>query len=267
MFCNTVQALPKCEGSKFEWTDCKGTRIYDSFSDGGAGTFEGKFYDTLRHGKGTMTYLNGDKYVGSWKLGSKDGYGKYYYKDRSSIPSIWINGRSIGDIFLFFSPFLIITILFLLLKFFANRFYLKLTNPIKRIIFSILKDIFNNMKMKKILDFKGRASRLEYWSTHLIVVLFSIIFLSITSIQVDIKIIGVIFAIPIISVTVRRMHDVGISAFMLIPLLLVIFLLTVLKIEIKMISRIVFIIYFVVIIKKSQQGINEYGPNPKIKKV
>ena len=40
-----------------------------------------------------MTYLNGDKYVGSWKLGSKNGYGKYYYKDGSSITSIWINGK------------------------------------------------------------------------------------------------------------------------------------------------------------------------------
>ena len=122
------------------------------------------------------------------------------------------------------------------------------------------------MKIKKILDFKGRASRLEYWSTHLIVVLFSIILLSIiTFFQINIIIIGAIFAIPIISVTIRRMHDVGISSFMLIPFLLAILLLMLLQIEVKMVSRIVFIIYFVFISQKSQQGINEYGPNPKIK--
>ena len=129
-FCNTVQALPKCEGSEFEWTNCKGTRIYNSFEDDGAGTYQGEFYDTLRHGKGTMTYLNGDKYVGSWKSGSKNGYGKYYYKDGSSITSIWINGKSIYDIIIPFSPLLILIIIILLLKFFAKDFYSKLKKKI-----------------------------------------------------------------------------------------------------------------------------------------
>ena len=262
MFCNTVQALPKCEGNDFNWTNCYSTSVFAE------GTYEGEFFGGLPSGKGTMTYLNGDRFVGSWQGGEKDGWGTLYYKDGSSAFGLWYKDnprKSIGDIFLYFSPFLIIIILLLLLKFFANNFYLKITNPIKRIIISISKDIFNNMKIKKILDFKGRASRLEYWSTHLMVVLFSIILLSISFFQINIIIIGAIFAIPIISVTIRRMHDVGISAFMLIPFLLAILLLMLLQIEVKMVSRIVFIIYFVFISQKSQQGINEYGSNPKIK--
>jgi len=271
MLSNTGQTLNKCVGNEFNWTNCYGTAVFAE------GTYEGKFSDGLPSGKGTMTYTNGNKFVGSWQGGEKDGWGTLYYKDGSSEFGLWYKDnprKSISDIFLYFLPFLIIFIVLLLLKIFANNFYLKITNPIKRIIVSISKNIFNNMKIKKILDFKGRASRLEYWSTHLIVVLFSISLFTftITFFQIDnlffgviIKIVGVIFIIPIISVTVRRIHDVGTSAFMLIPFLLVIFFLIILQIEAKMVSRIAFIIYFVFMTKKSQEGINEYGPNPRMK--
>lgn len=29
----------------------------------------------VRHGQGTMTYLNGDKYVGEWKADKREGCG------------------------------------------------------------------------------------------------------------------------------------------------------------------------------------------------
>ena len=311
MVCNIARAestLPKCEGSKSYWTNCFGTTDYKEGNKNGI--YEGEWKGAIRHGQGTYDDNAGSIYIGEWKFDERSGEGIQIYSDGSKYEGQWMDdqrsgegiqiypdgseyeGQWIDDIttkqynkhrliitikninYELLIPILLVVAITVLIKLFANNFYLKITNPIKRIIVSISKDIFNNMKIKKILDFKGRSSRLEYWSTHLIVGLFSIslFIFTITFFQIDnlifgviIKIVGVIFIIPIISVTVRRIHDVGTSAFMLIPFLLVIFFLIILQIEAKMVSRIAFIIYFVFIIQKSQEGINEYGPNPKMK--
>jgi len=146
MICNTARALPECEGNEFDWTDCYGTAIYAE------GTYEGEFYDGSSHGKGTLTYLNGDKFVGTWKEGEIDGYGTYYYKDGSSKYGIWYKKnliRSTSGIFQSTLPSLIIIILILLLKFFAKKFYNYLVIPIKKGF-----RLSNSMK--------GNASRTEY---------------------------------------------------------------------------------------------------------
>ena len=304
MVCNIARAestLSKCEGSKWYWTNCFGTTDYKEGNKNGI--YEGEWKGAIRHGQGTYDDNAGSIYIGEWKFDERSGEGIQIYSDGSKYEGQWIDDQRSGEGIQIYSdgseyegqwiddittkqynkhrliitikninyelliPILLVVAITVLIKLFANNFYLKITNPIKRIIVSISKDIFNNMKIKKILDFKGRASRLEYWSTHLIVVLFSISLFTftITFFQINIIIIGAIFAIPIISVTIRRMHDVGISSFMLIPFLLAILLLMLLQIEVKMVSRIVFIIYFVFISQKSQEGINEYGPNPKMK--
>ena len=85
--------------------------------------YEGEFVGIRFHGSGTFTYPNGNRYVGEFENGRFEGYGEYYYKDGSSITSIWINGKSIYDIIIPFSPFLILIIIILLLKFFAKEFY------------------------------------------------------------------------------------------------------------------------------------------------
>ena len=146
LWCNTAQALPECEGNEFDWTNCYGTAVYAE------GTYEGEFYDGSSHGKGTMTYLNGDKFVGSWKEGEIDGYGTYYYKDGSSTFGIWYKNnlkKSTSGIFQSSSPLLIVIILILLLKFFAKKFYNYLIVPIKKGL-----RLSNSMK--------GNASRTEY---------------------------------------------------------------------------------------------------------
>ena len=156
MVCNTARALPECEGNEFDWTNCYGTAVY------AVGTYEGEFYDGSSHGKGTMTYLNGDKFVGSWKEGEIDGYGTYYYKDGSSTFGIWYKNnlkKSTSGIFQSSSPLLIVIILILLLKFFAKKFYNYLIVPIKKGL-----RLSNSMK--------GKASRTEYNIYGLFLILF-----------------------------------------------------------------------------------------------
>ena len=205
MVCNTARALPECEGNEFDWTNCYGTAVY------AVGTYEGEFYDGSSHGKGTMTYLNGDKFVGSWKEGEIDGYGTYYYKDGSSTFGIWYKNnlkKSTSGIFQSSSPLLIVIILILLLKFFAKKFYNYLIVPIKKGL-----RLSNSMK--------GNASRTEYNIYFLFLfsfLAFSMHFLYVIStIFPDLEMLGVYyiwyFAYAIfmlisgIALTLRRLND------------------------------------------------------------
>lgn len=112
--------------------------------------------------------------------------------------------------------------------------------------------------LKQYADFKGRARRKEYW----MFVLFYSIFLIITSI-LDITL-GIDFGgtgtgpitllfylvilIPGLAVTVRRLHDVGKSGWMIL---------------INFIPIIGGIWLLVLLLTNSNQGENKYGANPK----
>lgn len=112
--------------------------------------------------------------------------------------------------------------------------------------------------LKQYADFKGRARRKEYW----MFVLFYSIFLIITSI-LDITL-GIGFGdtgtgpitllfylailIPGLAVTVRRLHDVGKSGWMIL---------------INFIPIIGGIWLLVLLLTNSNQGENKYGANPK----
>lgn len=112
--------------------------------------------------------------------------------------------------------------------------------------------------LKKYTLFSGRARRQEYW----MFVLFNMIFAIIAAI-IDNAIglagpsgYGPIYGIyilavllPSLAVGVRRLHDIGKSGWMILLSL------------IPIVGGIILIIYFV---KDSQEGENEYGPNPKI---
>jgi len=106
--------------------------------------------------------------------------------------------------------------------------------------------------MKKYVVFKGRARRAEYWSYVLCTVLISII----VSI-IDVKIFGysiysdensllsnivsLVFFLPSLSISWRRMHDVGKSgAYTFIP-----------------------IYNLILSLRQGETGPNEYGPDPK----
>lgn len=113
--------------------------------------------------------------------------------------------------------------------------------------------------MKKYADFSGRARRTEYWMFTLITFMF---FLLATFFDLLIvfnnddygmlgifsTLYGVVIMLPSLSITVRRLHDIGKSG---------------LWILINVIPYIGAIIFFILLVTDSQSGDNEYGANPK----
>ena len=118
MICNTVQALPKCEGEDYvQWTNCQGTYLDKDitkpdvkgkfkitrdftgefgsvpgqrhgkgfskvYEDGSLFlTYFGKFKDDTAHGKGTKIWSDGTKYFGEYKDGIRHGQGTYTWAD------------------------------------------------------------------------------------------------------------------------------------------------------------------------------------------
>lgn len=104
--------------------------------------------------------------------------------------------------------------------------------------------------LKKFKDFKGRASRSEYWSFTLIGLAIQIVLMFIGKL-IDFPYLSSIFSVfiilPNIAVSVRRLHDVGKSGWMLL---------------INLIPIIGFIWLLVLMLRKSDAGDNKYGPNP-----
>ena len=114
---------------------------------------------------------------------------------------------------------------------------------------------------RKYADFSGRARRSEYWKfmffTMIVEVLTTAVFTTIIPIVVDIN--GseisliylaacLIFALPKLAVSVRRLHDIGKSGwFYLISL-------------IPVVGQIIFFIWCV---KDSEARTNKYGQDPK----
>lgn len=112
--------------------------------------------------------------------------------------------------------------------------------------------------LKQYADFKGRASRKEYWMFFLFNVIFSIAAMTLDNI-LGLTISGIPYGplyliyilavfIPGLAVSVRRLHDVGKSGWMfliaLIPLIGAIWLL-------------------ILVATDGQQGSNKWGENPK----
>ena len=71
LYLSSANALPQCSGryNQKTWTDCVGTRAYAN-GDKYVGEWEGG----KRNGRGTYIKVNGDKYVGEWKDGLRNGY-------------------------------------------------------------------------------------------------------------------------------------------------------------------------------------------------
>ena len=114
---------------------------------------------------------------------------------------------------------------------------------------------------RKYADFSGRARRSEYWMfmlfTTIVEVLTTVIFTTIIPLTVEIDgsefsivylVACVIFILPKLAVSVRRLHDIGKSGwFYLISL-------------IPVVGQIIFFIWCV---KDSEECTNEYGQSPK----
>ncbi len=116
--------------------------------------------------------------------------------------------------------------------------------------------------LKQYADFSGRARRKEYWMFALFNIIFAFVLGFIDGLvgsfspEIGIGVLGGIYSlavlIPGLAVSVRRLHDVGKSGWMilivLIPIIGAIWLL-------------------VLMVTDSNPGENQYGPNPKETKV
>lgn len=135
---------------------------------------------------------------------------------------------------------------------------------------------------KKYIDFNGRASRSEFWYFTLLLVFGYFGLLIIVNYwndsnffyelsdtlynSINYLIYGMFYGLPIIclipfvSVTIRRIHDIGQSGFVILIFFVGFFIAFLLKSE--LIVRIVFIILGVFLTQKSA-GKNQFGPVPK----
>ncbi|MBI2464375.1 DUF805 domain-containing protein [Candidatus Peregrinibacteria bacterium] len=110
--------------------------------------------------------------------------------------------------------------------------------------------------LKKYAVFNGRSQRAEYWYFILFNIIISIVLSIIDefikrNLGVSLGMSGIyslaVF-IPVLAVSVRRLHDIGKSGWMLL---------------INLIPLIGFIWLVVLMAKDSNPGENKYGPNPK----
>ena len=135
---------------------------------------------------------------------------------------------------------------------------------------------------KKYINFNGRASRSEFWYFTLLLVFGYFGLLIIVNYwndsnlfyelsdslynSINYLIYGMFYGLPIIclipfvSVTIRRIHDIGQSGFVILIFFVGFFIAFLLKNE--LIVRIVFIILGVFLTQKSA-GKNQFGPIPK----
>ncbi len=107
--------------------------------------------------------------------------------------------------------------------------------------------------LKKYAEFKGRATRSEYWYFFLFNIIISVILGILSNIIGDDSnalgsLYGLIVLVPGLAVAVRRLHDIGKSGWMLLIILI----------------PIVGLIWLLVLlITDSNSGENKYGPNQK----
>ena len=199
MICNIARAestLPKCEGSKWYWTNCFGTTDYKEGNKNGI--YEGEWKGAIRHGRGTYDDNAGSIYIGEWKFDERSGEGIQIYSDGSKYEGQWIDdlrsgegiqiypdgskyeGQWIDDIttkqynkhsrhrliitikninYELLIPILLVVAITVLLKLFVKKFYNYLIVPIKKGLL-----LSNSMK--------GKASRTEYNIYFLFLILF-----------------------------------------------------------------------------------------------
>lgn len=109
-----------------------------------------------------------------------------------------------------------------------------------------------NWFIKNWANFKGRARRKEYWLYTLVMIVFSIVMSIIfkshpTAYRLSTFVYFIVFMIPGIAVSMRRLHDIGKSGWN--------FLLTL----IPLVGPIILLVFYC---RKSQEGENRYGPQP-----
>jgi len=129
--------------------------------------------------------------------------------------------------------------------------------------------------LKKYLDFKGRASRSEFWYFFLFSIIASVVAggligaLARPSDEVPIILFVVVIAltIPLLSVTVRRFHDFGVSGWMyfafVLPYVIPNFIQDTQPSLAGIIKLGTLVIFFVYVSQKSNKRKNKFGSVPK----
>ncbi|MCW8193407.1 DUF805 domain-containing protein [Proteobacteria bacterium 005FR1] len=100
--------------------------------------------------------------------------------------------------------------------------------------------------LKKYAVFDGRAQRVEFWWFVLINLIIAVVLGWISETLSSIY--GLAVLLPAIGVSIRRLHDTGRTGWWLLLSFL------------PVIGTIILIIFYV---QDSEEGTNEYGPNPK----
>ena len=65
--------LPDCIKPANVWNNCFSTETCEN------GEYSGEWKNNDKHGRGTFTWANGDKFVGEWSDNERDGQGTYYF--------------------------------------------------------------------------------------------------------------------------------------------------------------------------------------------
>lgn len=109
--------------------------------------------------------------------------------------------------------------------------------------------------LKNMFNFKGRASRSNFWYVVLVNAIISFLirmllfmFSDGNNIQIFVSLISLLISLSMISLFVRRLHDIGKSGFCYF---------------VHFIPIVSYVFYFVWYTRDSQKGTNKYGPNPK----
>ena len=100
--------------------------------------------------------------------------------------------------------------------------------------------------LRKYAVFSGRARRKEYWMFVLVHIIISIVIFIVGSFAVGLY--GLATIIPAFAVAIRRLHDTGRSGWWLL---------------VNCVPIIGGIILLIWMVKDSDEGENQYGPNPK----
>ena len=65
--------------------------------------YEGEFKDKKKHGKGTMLYPNGNKYIGEWKNDIREGHGKMIFATGESLEGEFHDNVVFGEVYIAFN--------------------------------------------------------------------------------------------------------------------------------------------------------------------
>ena len=88
----TSFALPPCpEEPETPWNDCIGTYIYNN-----GDKYIGGFKEGIRNGEGKYFYANGNKYIGQWTDGKRNGKGEFIFPNGNKYIGDFVDGEWTG---------------------------------------------------------------------------------------------------------------------------------------------------------------------------